>query len=90
MDNDQKVLPASANKFNTKAQHCKEIKGLDGRTFRNFRLFFLQYPDFKGFIATQLSQLPIRRLLTSEFENLTLEIENLNYTRLGIKLLKYS
>jgi len=51
------------------AQHCKEIKGLDERTFRNFRLFYLQYPDFKGFVDTQLSQLPIRRLLTSEFEN---------------------
>jgi predicted nuclease of restriction endonuclease-like (RecB) superfamily len=53
------------------AERCASIKGLDERTFRNFRLFYLYYPQIQPMIASQLQNFPIRRLLTSELENET-------------------
>ncbi len=48
------------------AEHCASIKGLDERTFRNFRLFYLYYPQIQPLIAGQLQNFPIRRSLTTE------------------------
>jgi hypothetical protein len=50
------------------AQRCVFIKGLDERTFRNFRLFYLYYPQIRPLIASPIDGLPIRWLLTSELE----------------------
>jgi predicted nuclease of restriction endonuclease-like (RecB) superfamily len=50
------------------AQRCSSIKGLDERTFRNFRLFYLYYPQIRPLIVNQIDGLPIRWLLTSELE----------------------
>jgi len=50
------------------AQRCSSIKGLDERTFRNFRLFYLYYPQIQPLIVNQIDGLPIRWLLTSELE----------------------
>ena len=50
------------------AERCVSIKGLDERTFRNFRLFYLYYPQIQPLIASQLQNFPIRRSLTSELE----------------------
>ncbi|MDP1815429.1 MAG: PDDEXK nuclease domain-containing protein, partial [Leadbetterella sp.] len=51
------------------AQRCVSIKGLDERTFRNFRLFYLYYPQIRPLLADPIDGLPIRWLLTSELEN---------------------
>jgi predicted nuclease of restriction endonuclease-like (RecB) superfamily len=51
------------------AERCTSIKGLDERTFRNFRLFYLYYPQIQPLITRQLQNLPIRRSMTSELEN---------------------
>ena len=48
------------------ALQCKFMKGLDERTFRNFRQFYLQYPHFQPIVAGHLTQMPNRWLLTSE------------------------
>lgn len=48
------------------AMQCKSMKGLDERTFRNFRQFYLQYPHFQPIVAGHLTQMPNRWLLTSE------------------------
>ncbi len=50
------------------AERCATIKGLDERTFRNFRLFYLHYPQIQKVFANQVQIEPIRRLLTSEFQ----------------------
>ena len=39
-----------------------DVKGLNERTFRNFRSFYINYPQ----VGVYLSQPEIRRLLTSE------------------------
>jgi len=51
------------------AERCALIKGLDERTFRNFRLFYLYYPQIQPLIARQLQNIPIRRSMTSELAN---------------------
>jgi predicted nuclease of restriction endonuclease-like (RecB) superfamily len=50
------------------AERCTSIKGLDERTFRNFRLFYLYYPQVKPLIASHLKSAPIRRSVTTELE----------------------
>jgi len=53
------------------AKHCTAIKGMDERTFRNFRLFYLFYPQIQPLIVQQLQLNPIRRSLTTESGNET-------------------
>lgn len=36
------------------AKHCTAIKGMDERTFRNFRQFYLFYPQIQPLIVQQL------------------------------------
>lgn len=55
------------------AKHCTAIKGMDERTFRNFRQFYLFYPQIQPLIVQQLQLNPIRRSLTTESGN---EIKN--------------
>jgi predicted nuclease of restriction endonuclease-like (RecB) superfamily len=50
------------------AKRCTSIKGLDERTFRNFRLFYLYYPQIEPLVASQIQNSPIRMSLTSELE----------------------
>ncbi|MCL6259570.1 PDDEXK nuclease domain-containing protein [Aquiflexum sp. TKW24L] len=50
------------------AKSCSSIKGLDERTFRNFRLFYLYYPQIEPLVASQIQNSPIRMSLTSELE----------------------
>ena len=50
------------------AERCTSIKGLDERTFRNFRMFYLYYPQVRPIIASHLKNAPIRRSVTSELE----------------------
>lgn len=51
------------------AKRCSSIKGLDERTFRNFRLFYLYYPQIQPLISSQFQTFPIRRSATSELGN---------------------
>lgn len=48
------------------AERCTFIKGLDERSFRNFRLFYIYYPQIQPLIARQLHALPIRGSATPE------------------------
>jgi len=50
------------------AERCASIKGLDERTFRNFRLFYQYYPQIQSLIVSQLQNTPIRRSVTPELE----------------------
>lgn len=54
------------------AEKCATIKGLDERTFRNFRLFYLLYPQIRSLLANQIDSNPIRRSLTAELKNDTI------------------
>ncbi len=54
------------------AEKCATIKGLDERTFRNFRLFYLLYPQIRPLLANQMHSNPIRRSLTAELKNDTI------------------
>jgi hypothetical protein len=51
------------------AERCTSIKGLDERTFRNFRLLYLYYPQIQSLITLQSQIPPIRRSLTTESGN---------------------
>ena len=51
------------------AERCTSIKGLDERTFRNFRLLYLYYPQIQSLITLQSKFPPIRRSLTTESGN---------------------
>jgi predicted nuclease of restriction endonuclease-like (RecB) superfamily len=51
------------------AEKCDTIKGFDERTFRNFRLFYLLYPQIRPLLANQIHSIPIRRSLTAELKN---------------------
>jgi hypothetical protein len=60
------------------AKRCTSIKGLDERTFRNFRLFYLYYPQIEPLVSSQIQTSPIRRSATSELEkneNLDLQLK---------------
>ena len=48
------------------AIRCKHIKGLDERSFRNFRLLYRRYPQIQMYITSRSSDLSIRGLLTTE------------------------
>jgi hypothetical protein len=50
------------------SEKCKEIKGLDERSFRNFRLFYILYPQIKGIIPQNIIPFPIRGSVTAELE----------------------
>lgn len=54
------------------AEKCATIKGLDERTFRNFRLFYLLYPQIRPLLENQMHSNPIRRSLTAELKNDTI------------------
>jgi predicted nuclease of restriction endonuclease-like (RecB) superfamily len=54
------------------AEKCVTIKGLDERTFRNFRLFYLLYPQIRPLLANEKHSNPIRRSLTAELKNDTI------------------
>lgn len=49
------------------ALRCKAIKGFDERSFRNFRLFYLRYPQLAQLIAERVTQFPILGSVTTEF-----------------------
>jgi predicted nuclease of restriction endonuclease-like (RecB) superfamily len=48
------------------AERCTFIKGLDERSFRNFRLLYIYYPQIQPLIARQLHALPIWGSATPE------------------------
>lgn len=48
------------------AENSKHIKGFDERSFRNFRLFYKQYPQFQTYILTHFPNLPIWGSPTAE------------------------
>ena len=54
------------------AEKCVTIKGFDERTFRNFRLFYLLYPQIRPLLANEMHTNPIRRSLTAELKNDTI------------------
>jgi predicted nuclease of restriction endonuclease-like (RecB) superfamily len=49
------------------ALRCKAIKGFDERSFRNFRLFYLRYPQLAQLIAERVAQFPILGSVTTKF-----------------------
>lgn len=55
------------------AEKCTNIKGLDERTFRNFRLFYLLYPQIRPILVSQINSNAIRRSLTAELKNDTID-----------------
>jgi len=70
------------------AEQSKHIKGFDERSFRNFRLFYKQYPQIQNYILNYFPNLSIRGSLTTEFDNSRILvpaekiISNLSYTHL--------
>ena len=50
------------------SEKCKEIKGLDERSFRNFRMFYTLYPQIKSIIPQNKIPFPIRMSVTTELE----------------------
>lgn len=51
------------------AQRSKNIKGLDERSLRNFRLFYKLYPHLQTYISSNLPAMPIWGSLTTEFNS---------------------
>lgn len=51
------------------AEKCATIKGLDERSFRNFRLFYTLYPQIQEIIPQNKIPVPIRGSLTPELEH---------------------
>ena len=49
------------------AESSKHIKGFDERSFRNFRLFYKQYPQIHTYILSHFPKLSILGSLTTEF-----------------------
>jgi predicted nuclease of restriction endonuclease-like (RecB) superfamily len=76
------------------AEKCATIKGLDERSFRNFRLFYTLYPQIQEIIPQNKIPVPIRGSVTSEFENkenvirgsLTPELQNSRFQLNGTTL----
>jgi predicted nuclease of restriction endonuclease-like (RecB) superfamily len=73
------------------SEKCKDIKGLDERSFRNFRMFYALYPQVVEIIPQNIIPIPIRGSLTSELQNdknsiqglLTTELQNSRYQLKG-------
>lgn len=70
------------------SERCKHIKGMDERSFRNFRTLYQFYPQIQAVIVKELSQIPIRGSLTPELKthynglNAALILSKLSYTHL--------
>jgi predicted nuclease of restriction endonuclease-like (RecB) superfamily len=50
------------------AERCKKIKGVDERSLRNFRMFYLNYSYFISFIRQSYTDFSIRGSLTTELD----------------------
>lgn len=50
------------------SEKCKNIKGLDERSFRNFRVFYSLYPQIEAVIPQNIIPIPIRGSLTTELQ----------------------
>jgi predicted nuclease of restriction endonuclease-like (RecB) superfamily len=50
------------------AESSKHIKGFDERSFRNFRLFYKQYPQIQSYILSHFPTLSIRGASTAELD----------------------
>ena len=68
------------------SERCKHIKGMDERSFRNFRTLYQLYPQIQTVIITELNLIPIRGSLTPELKthynglNATLILSKLSFT----------
>ncbi len=51
------------------AESSKHIKGFDERSFRNFRLFYKQYPQIQAYILSHFPKMSILGSLTTEFNS---------------------
>jgi predicted nuclease of restriction endonuclease-like (RecB) superfamily len=51
------------------AERCKNIKGIDERSLRNFRTFYLNYSYLQSFIGQSYSGFSIRGSLTTELDS---------------------
>lgn len=54
------------------AERCVSIKGLDERSFRNFRLFYIYYPQIQPLVAVELQSSFFRGSLTPKLETETI------------------
>lgn len=76
------------------SEKCKNIKGLDERSFRNFRVFYSLYPQIEAVIPQNIIPIPIRGSLTTELQSSRFQINPpigiLMCTKKGKKLVEYA